>query len=116
MKTLNDKKCLSNSIAVGRNFKNKNGEYETDFFNFTVWGNQAEYLHNYCKKGDRIALVGKLLNTNYEKNGETIYSNSIQVESVEILWGSSNKNDDQDAELNRQLADKLGDDVIQFLD
>lgn len=89
----NDKKVVRNSIAVRRDFKNKNGEYDSDFFNFSVWGNQAEYLEKYAKKGDRIAICGKMLNNNYEKNGQTIYSNDIQVESIELLTARNTSGD-----------------------
>ena len=104
IKHLNDKKCLRNTIAVQRNFKNKEGIYESDFFNFIVWGNQAEYMKNYCKKGDKIAITGRLLNDNYEKNGEKIYTNNIHVETIEILWSNTN-NEKQTKE-----------EVVEFLD
>ena len=82
----NDKKYLKNSIAVRRDFKNKDGEYDTDFFNFTIWGNQAEYVEKYARKGDKICLSGKILNNNYEnKEGEKIYSFDIQAESIELF-------------------------------
>ncbi len=81
----NDKKVVRNSIAVRRDFKNKEGKYDSDFFTFTLWGAQAEYVEKYAKKGDKIAICGKLLNNNYEKNGQTIYSNDIQVENIELL-------------------------------
>lgn len=84
-KYYNDKKYLKNSIAVKRDFKNKNDEYETDFFNFTLWGNQAEYLSKYGKKGDKIIISGKLLNNNYETESGMVYSFDIQVENVELL-------------------------------
>lgn len=85
VKHYNDRKVVKNTIAVRRDFKNKNGEYDSDFFTFSTWGNQAEYLEKYAKKGDKIAICGKLLNNNYEKDGQTIYSNDIQVENIELL-------------------------------
>ena len=30
------------SLAVGRNFKNKDGEYDADFFNIVAWEKRAE--------------------------------------------------------------------------
>ena len=38
-------------IAVDRRFKNRNGEYEADFFNCTAFGKQAEFAEKYLKKG-----------------------------------------------------------------
>ena len=112
----NDRKVVRNTIAVRRDFKNKNGEYDSDFFTFSVWGNQAEFVSNYAKKGDKIAIVGKLLNNNYERDGQTIYSNDIQVESIELLTprASSEKKEMSEEEINKKLED-IGIDV-QFLD
>jgi len=85
VKYYNDKKYVKNTIATKRDYKNKDGEYDTDFFNFTVWGVQSEYLEKYAKKGDRIIICGKMLNNNYEKDGQMVYSNDIQVETIELL-------------------------------
>lgn len=85
IKELNNNKYLKNSIAVQRDIKNKNGEYETDFFNFTVWNKVAEYLHNYSKKGDLVSLIGKLQNRNYEKDGQKIFNDEIVVNEIKVL-------------------------------
>ena len=88
-KYYNDKKYVKNTIAVKRDYKNKEGNYDSDFFNFTIWGNQSEFLANYAKKGDKILISGKLLNNNYENDGQTVYSNDIQVENIELLKAKS---------------------------
>ena len=93
VKYYNDRKNIKNTIAVRRDFKNKNGEYDTDFFTFTIWGNQAEYIDKFATKGDKVLICGKLLNNNYEKDGKMIYSNDIQVENIELIGGKREKND-----------------------
>ena len=94
VKHYNDRKVVKNTIAVRRDFKNKNGEYDSDFFNFSAWGAQAEFIEKYAKKGDKIAICGKLLNNNYEKDGQTVYNNDIQIENIELLGVRSNNNGD----------------------
>lgn len=111
--TINDKVMLKNTIAVQREIKNKDGIYDTDFFNFTVWENKAKYLQNYCTKGDMISICGKLQNRTYEKDGEKRTINEIFVEEVKILTYHKKENDDN---IKQQIANKLGDDVIEFLD
>jgi single-strand DNA-binding protein len=108
VKYYNDKKNIKNTIAIRRDFKNKEGNYDSDFFNFTIWGTQAEFLNNYAKKGDKILICGKILNNNYEKDGQMIYSNDIQVESVEIL---SKKDEKSHEELCKDL---FGEDVVEI--
>lgn len=115
----NDRKVVKNTIAVRRDFKNKNGEYDSDFFTFNVWGNQAEFISNYAKKGDKIVIVGKLLNNNYERDGQTIYSNDIQVESIELLSPRKENGTTENKQMDdatKAIADKLGDEIVQFLD
>lgn len=92
VKYYNDRKNIKNTIAVRRDFKNKNGEYDTDFFTFTIWGNQAEYIDKFATKGDKVLISGKLLNNNYEKDGRMIYSNDIQVENIELIGGRKETN------------------------
>ena len=116
VKHYNDRKVIKNTIAVRRDFKNKNGEYDSDFFTFSVWGNQAEFMQKYAHKGDKIAIVGKLLNNNYERDGQTIYSNDIQAENIELLSPHSTTENKEMDEATKAVADKLGEDVVQFLD
>lgn len=46
------------SVAVKRDFKNKQGEYETDFINVEFYNKQAEFLNKYCAKGDMVLIEG----------------------------------------------------------
>lgn len=95
VKYYNDKKYIKNTIAVRRDYKNKEGNYDSDFFPFTVWGVQSEFLEKYAKKGDKIIISGKMLNNNYEKDGQMVYSNDIQVETIELLRAKTQEIDDE---------------------
>ena len=109
----NDRKYIKNSIAVRRDYKNKDGEYDTDFFNFTIWGSQAEFIEKFGHKGDKICICGKILNNNYEKDGAMVYSTDIQVENIEIINYKSNGNDAEIVETIENTAKEVfGDDVV----
>lgn len=109
VKYYNDKKCLKNTIAVRRDFKNKDGEYESDFYNFTIWGVQAEYIEKYATKGDKILLSGSLRNNNYQNSeGATIYSTDIQVENVEII-SRKNTQTQETTNNNEQAVEQVKD-------
>ena len=74
------------SLAVKRTFKNANGEYESDFFNCVAYKNTAELLSRCVKKGDLIAIDGKLQTRNYiNREGNKVYVTEIVVENVEFL-------------------------------
>ncbi len=57
---------IQNTIAVKRNYPDRDGNYPTDFIDFQSWGKQAEYLEKYGAKGSRIAIVGRLQSREYD--------------------------------------------------
>ena len=84
-KTSSKKAVVSNTIAVSRDFKNDDGEYETDFIDIVVWEKTAEYLSKYAKKGDRIELVGKWQVRKYQtSDGKNRVVNECVVEWLKI--------------------------------
>jgi single-strand DNA-binding protein len=83
-------------IAVRRNRKNQNGEYETDFFNFVCIGKGSEVMANYIKKGDKFGISGSLQTRIWEKdNGDKQYFTEILVEDFDLPSKSSNQSNSQ---------------------
>lgn len=77
---------LTNVIAVKRDVKDDNGEYQTDFIDFTAWGKQAEYVAQYGHKGDRVELCGRWQQRKWQtKNGENRTANECQVEQIAVF-------------------------------
>ena len=71
-------------IAVSRPFS-KNSENNTDFFNLTVFGKQAEFCGRYLKKGSSVIVEGSIQNDNYEdKNGVKRSRVDIIVDRIEF--------------------------------
>lgn len=64
LKEIEGKKISLLSISVPRNYKNSNGEYETDFINIRLFGNVAENTAEYCKVGDTVGIKGRVENNN----------------------------------------------------
>ena len=74
------------SIAVRRAFKNANGENESDFFNCIAFGKSAETISKYVKKGDQLAIEGRLQTRAYtNRDGKKITVTEIIVENFEFL-------------------------------
>lgn len=48
------------TLAINRNFKNKEGIYETDFIDCQLFGCVAESTKYYCKNGDMVGIKGRL--------------------------------------------------------
>ena len=75
------------TIACERDF----GERETDFINCVAWQNKAEFIAKWFKKGDMIALTGRLAMRTYETdNGKrTVYEVNVE----DAYFGGSKKAD-----------------------
>ena len=72
----------SYTIAINTRY----GEYqETDYINITTWGKSGEFVSKYFKKGQAIAITGKLKNKNYESNGVKHYGMEVITEEVEFV-------------------------------
>ncbi|MBQ8193270.1 MAG: single-stranded DNA-binding protein [Bacilli bacterium] len=54
------RKYATMTLAVPRNYKNSNGEYDTDFLDCTLWSAVAESTSEYCKTGDMIGVKGRV--------------------------------------------------------
>ena len=84
--TTNQKVVATFSLAVNRDFKNANGEYEADFFNIVMWGRPAELAGNTLRKGNKIAVEGRIQNRSYEaKDGTKRYVTEIIANGFEYL-------------------------------
>ncbi|MBR1862643.1 MAG: single-stranded DNA-binding protein [Ruminococcus sp.] len=81
--TPNGQSVVTFNIAVDRNFKNQNGEYDTDFITCVAWRQQAEFIGRYFGKGRMIAIEGNLRTRTYDdKNGTKHYVTEVYVDSV----------------------------------
>ncbi|ENA1576574.1 single-stranded DNA-binding protein [Listeria monocytogenes] len=74
------------TIAVTRDRKNKQNQYEADFINCVIWGKAAENLCKYQKKGKLIAIMGSIQTSSYENNnGERVFKTEVAVRKVQYL-------------------------------
>lgn len=88
--TQSGKAVGSVSIAVTRDFKDANGNRETDWINLVFWGKTAETVANYFKKGDEILVIGRLQVRNYEdQQGNKKYITEIVVGNFSFPGGKS---------------------------
>ena len=68
-----------------RSYKDKEGKYPTDFFNYKFNGRLATLVES-LKKGSRITIAGELRNNNFKgKDGNMVYSDQIVVEKIEFI-------------------------------
>ena len=61
-------------------------QQQTDFINISSWGKSGEFVSKYFKKGQPIAITGRLKNRNYEdNNGVKHYSMEVITEDIEFV-------------------------------
>lgn len=76
------------SLATSEVFKNKDGEQikNTQWHNLIAWGKTAEIAEKYLKKGNEVAIEGKLVSRSYEnKDGEKKYITEVVINEFMML-------------------------------
>ena len=81
------------TLAV-RDGKDKDGNERTQFISCTAWGAVVEIIEKYTQKGDMLAVDGKLVNNNYEKeDGQMVYQTEVRLNNVYLLPNTRNDSD-----------------------
>ena len=78
------------TVAVNRNFKNKDGNYDADFLPCVAFRNTADFVSKFFKKGNMISLEGRVQTRNYDaQDGTKRYVTEVVVENVEFVGGKN---------------------------
>lgn len=79
------------SLAVSRNFKNKDGNYDADFINCTAFNTRAAFAEKYLHKGMKIAVIGRIQTGSYtDKDGKKVYTTDVIVDEHEFVEKKGN--------------------------
>ena len=87
-------KITSFTLAINRNFKNKDGNYDADFLNCQAFKNTAEFIEKYFKKGSMMAITARAQTRNYDDNdGKKRFVTEFIVEEVYFAGSNEKKNE-----------------------
>lgn len=87
---------VNNSIAIRRSYKNQQGEYDTDWINFTVTGKSAENFAQYVQKGDMVGLEGRIQVRNFQdQSGNNRTSTDLRVSNFTLISQRNNNGNSQ---------------------
>ena len=79
------------SIATSANWTDKNtGEKreKTEWHRVVAYRRTAEIIGQYCKKGDKLYIEGRLQTRNWnDQDGKTRYMTEVIAESIQLLGG-----------------------------
>ena len=86
------------TLAVDRNYSNKDGERDTDFIDVTCWRGLAETVAEHLGKGRLVAVDGSLQIKKSKSDGRTYVNPEVTADNVKFLdFADSNSNDKQEA-------------------
>jgi single-strand DNA-binding protein len=111
------------SIAIGSQWKDKNGEKQdsTEWVNVSVFGKLAEICGKYLEKGSQVFVSGRMKTDKYtDKEGIERYSTKIIADKMQMLGSKSNGDQSENKPLEDQAArkpygfDDMDDDTIPF--
>lgn len=78
------------SLAVDRDFKNQDGEKETDFIDVVAWRSTAEYVAKYFTKGRMAVVDGRLQIRDWTDNDGN-KRRSAEVVAENVYFGDSSR-------------------------
>jgi single-strand DNA-binding protein len=76
------------NFTLAENYNIKRGEkweQESNFFVCTLFGKRAEGLNQYLTKGQKVAVIGKLRQERWEKDGKQQSRVIILIEELELV-------------------------------
>jgi single-strand DNA-binding protein len=73
------------TVTVAVEDRKKGGEKDTSFVECTLWGRTAEIAAEYLRKGDKVGISGRLLQKNWDKDGQKHSKLTVVCEKMMLL-------------------------------
>ena len=91
----NNTLVASFSLAVNRRFTREGDAQTADFINIVAWGKTGEFCSKYFKKGQQVAVVGRIQTRTWEdQQGQKRYVTEVVAEET---YFADSKRDSQGA-------------------
>lgn len=90
MKQVNDNRTLTRfRLATNEIYVNSDGEKveKTQWHNVVAWGKIGELAGKYLKKGNEVAIEGRLIHNTVESNGEKKFFTDVSMSEMLMLGG-----------------------------
>lgn len=113
-KTVSDSFVGSTAIAVRRDRKNDEGEYDTDFFDVKLFGSQAEFASKYLRKGDKICISGRVQIRDYvNRDGVKGRAVEVLVNAIENLEGKTDETVEEKPSVSKKQPEKTVEKTVE---
>ena len=107
-----NKPVLNFSLAVDRKGSK---EKVTDFFNIIAWNKTAEFIQKYFRKGQQIAISGRLQSRNWtDNNGQKRSTVEVIVEEVDFAGATGKKQEQTNDNFNDNFYNEMNNDELPF--
>lgn len=71
------------TLAINRRFVKEGEERQADFIQIVAWGKLAEFCNNHFKKGQQVAVIGRIQTRNYDDlDGKRVYVTEVIAEEA----------------------------------
>jgi single-strand DNA-binding protein len=113
-RTSSDMAVAQVSIAVNRQYKDRNGEQvkETTFVDCEAWGRTAEVMAQYLSKGKPVFVEGRLkLDQWQDKDGNNRSKLKVVIEKFEFIDSKGNQSSTPPAQQEVTTAPPADDDI-----
>ena len=104
------------ALAVNRRFVKEGEERQADFINIVAWNKTAEFCSKYFKKGQQVAVIGRIQTRTWDdEQGQKHYVTEVVAEQIYFADSKRENSDSQgdmqfENNLNQNLA-SVGDDL-----
>lgn len=89
------------TLAINRNFTDKNGERKADFINCIAFKKQAELIKQYVFKGHLFGVEGRLQSRSYDdKDGKRVFVTEVVVGNIHFLEPKNNNQNNNNQQSN----------------
>lgn len=93
----NNTQVTNFTLAVNRRFAKQGEERQADFINIVAWSKTAEFVSKYFRKGQQVAVVGRIETRTWEDDkGQKHYATEVIAE--EVYFADSKKEESTQAQ------------------
>ena len=83
--TEGENRCASFTLAVERNYRDKNGEKSADFIQIAAWNVLADVCEKHLHKGDLCTVEGSIRTGSFTRDGIKVYTTDVRADTVYLL-------------------------------
>jgi single-strand DNA-binding protein len=89
--------CATFTLACEQDYKNQNGERDTDFFDVVAWRNTADFVQRYFGKGQMVVVRGRLQTRQWTAEDGS-KRKAVQIVAENVYFCGANNASGQDTE------------------